>query len=418
MKNLLFLAYYFPPSGGVLRLVKLAKYLPQYGWRPLVVCPHPRGIYRFDPGLIREVRHCLVFRTPSLDPTFLFPARTDPQKIGGRRKSIDRWNRLFIPDNKIGWIPFAVSWGMRIARSYHPEAIFSSAPPYSSHLAAVVLKKIWPRPLVCDFRDAWSQPNTLNLYQARWQQRLNRRLEGWVVAQADLVTANNQNLLSGLQGIQNKNPDQRYLLPHGYDPEDFLARPEPGDGGSGFQIAYTGTLTPQRRLDVLLKALSLLRDEHPEVFKKIRVVVAGVSSRHDQQTVQAFGLESSFEFRPFLPHDDIIRLLLESDALWMVMSPEEGPAVTPSKAFEYLGAARPILASVPSPGPIADLIAETRSGRVLAPDDYRSLAASILDLYRQKEVGRLDHRPHNLERYDRRQMARAFAEKLDALVKR
>jgi len=418
MKDLLFLAYYFPPSGGVLRLVKLAKYLPHYGWRPLVVCPRPRGIYRYDPGLIDEAGRCPVFRTGSLDPTFLFPPRTDALKIGGRRRSIDRWNRLFIPDNKIGWIPFAVSCGLKIARSFPIKAIFSSAPPYSSHLAAAILKKILHRPLICDFRDAWSQPNTLNLHQSPWQREVNRRLERWVMDRADLVAANNQNLLLGLQGITNKAHHQRCLLSHGFDPEDFRIQSKPEPSGSGFQIAYTGTLTPQRRLDVLLKALNLIREENPEVFSKLRVVVAGVFSPHDQQSVRNCGLEGTFQFHSFQPHHRIVQLLLESDALWMVMGPEEGPAVAPSKAFEYLGAGRPILASVPSPGPIADLLSETHSGRAFAPDDHRSLARSIVELCLLKQKGRLAHHPRNLARYDRRLIAGAFAEKLDDLVKR
>ena len=38
-RSVLYLAYFFPPRGGaaVQRSLKFAKYLPQFGWRPLVV---------------------------------------------------------------------------------------------------------------------------------------------------------------------------------------------------------------------------------------------------------------------------------------------------------------------------------------------------------------------------------------------
>ena len=38
MKNLLFITYHFPPTGGsgVQRGLKFAKYLPQFGFRPII----------------------------------------------------------------------------------------------------------------------------------------------------------------------------------------------------------------------------------------------------------------------------------------------------------------------------------------------------------------------------------------------
>ena len=38
-KKALIIAYYFPPAGGsaVQRILKFVKYLPQYGWQPVVL---------------------------------------------------------------------------------------------------------------------------------------------------------------------------------------------------------------------------------------------------------------------------------------------------------------------------------------------------------------------------------------------
>ncbi len=418
MRNLLFLAYYFPPSGGVLRLVKLAKYLPEFGWRPLVVCPRPRGIYRHDPELLAELGTSLIFRTTSLDPTFLMPPRTDAAKIRGRRKAIDRLNQLFVPDNKLGWVPFAVSCGLKLSRSHTIDAIFSSAPPYSSHLAGVLLKKLLRRPLVCDFRDAWSQPNTLNLRLPSWHRTMNRALERWVMSHSDLTTCINRPIMEGLQGFGAANSGRFCLLPQGYDPEDF---PE----GSGtmpdkehFIIAYTGTITEHRRLDVLARAFSSLRQGHPDLEKKLLFTLAGVHQPADLDPFLQHGLADRLQYQGYLPHKRIVEMLRQADALWMVVGQREGPTVSTSKIYEYLGARRPILASVPPEGPAAALIRETGCGQVFAPDDHLSLAEAIAKLCRDKFSGR-----HAgavgwaaVVKYDRLQIARRFAGQLDELV--
>lgn len=418
MRNLLFLAYYFPPSGGVLRLVKLAKYLPQFGWRPLVVCPRPRGIYRHDPGLLSELGGSCIYRTVSFDPTFFLPVRTDAAMIKARRGTIDRVNRFFVPDNKIGWVPFAVSCGLRLSRSRPIDAIFSSAPPFSSHLAGVLLKKILGRPLICDFRDAWSQPNTLNLRLPAWHRRLNRLLEGWVVSHSDSVTAINQPILQGLQGFHPRLNSKFRLLPQGFDPEDFPFRNDVAPDPSGFTIAYTGTITEHRRLDVMARAIETIRTVRPNLAKGLVFEMAGVHRPEDLQPFYRSGLAEHFRVQGYLQHDQILKMLRRADALWLVIGPREGPTVSTSKIYEYLGARKPILASVPTDGPAAALIRETGTGLVFDPEDHRTLAEAIAQLYRDKVAGRSASwgAPTSVANYDRRQIACRFARQLDALI--
>ncbi|MDI6739276.1 MAG: glycosyl transferase family 1, partial [Candidatus Edwardsbacteria bacterium] len=156
MKRLLVLSYYFPPLGmsGVQRVLKLVKYLPRFGWQPVVVTPGFTGTYAYDQDLLAEAA-APVFRTFSLDPLFLSPQKHDAG-LAARRGFLAWLNHWFIPDNKIGWIPFAVRAGMRAAQRYPIDAILSSAPPYSSHLAGVILKRALGKPLVSDFRDSWT----------------------------------------------------------------------------------------------------------------------------------------------------------------------------------------------------------------------------------------------------------------------
>jgi glycosyltransferase involved in cell wall biosynthesis len=61
--------------------------------------------------------------------------------------------------------------------------------------------------------------------------------------------------------------------------------------------------------------------------------------------------------------------------------------------FEYLAAARPILAVVPPDGAAANLIREAGAGIVVAPDDVAGMTAALRDLHRDWKAGTLDGAP-------------------------
>jgi len=46
MKKVLIITYYWPPAGGpgVQRVLKFAKYLPEFGWQPIILNDDKKGI--------------------------------------------------------------------------------------------------------------------------------------------------------------------------------------------------------------------------------------------------------------------------------------------------------------------------------------------------------------------------------------
>lgn len=413
MKRLLVLSYYFPPFGmsGVQRTLKFVKYLPEFGWQPVVLTVEARGSYGYDPGLLEEVPQAEIHRTLSLDPLFLSPKGQRPN-AAARRGWVAMANRLFVPDNKLGWIPFAVRRGLKIFHTAPIHAIYSTAPPFSSHLAALRLKVRSGRPLVCDFRDDWTG-NPLASYASRWHRKLDLSLEGKVLAGADRVTAVNRGILDALQQRHPQASRNKFrLLPQGFDPADFL--PASNKKSSEFLIAYAGTFVEKRSPEPLLKALALIRTENPEIFAAIRVALAGAHRRDDQLMVESLGMQDRVDFPGFLPHRESVALLQRADLLWLVIHPSEGSAVATGKIYEYLGAGKPILASVPPDGEAARLLEETGAGRDILPDDHRALAGAIRERFDQWKNGARDFQPR-VDRYNRRTIAGLLAGELNGL---
>jgi glycosyltransferase involved in cell wall biosynthesis len=416
MKNLLVLSYYYPPLGlsGVQRTLKFIKYLPEYGWNPIVITPSHRGSYAYDPSLVGEVSRTKTYRTLSFDPLFLSPAGHRTSTVNRRGLTVEL-NRWFIPDNKLGWVPFAVNAALRASRLHRIDAVYSTAPPYSSHLAAVLTKKIAQKPLVADFRDAWTDYTWAN-HPTGLHRRLDLALEGVVLKNSDRIIAVNQEILNGLRQAHPKTDPQKFdLISHGYDPQDFNS-PEKS-GGNFFRITYSGTFIKNRSPKLLLEALKILENKKPGSLARMEISFAGSYRPEDANLVSRWGFGDRVKFLGYLPHRESVGLLMRSDLLWLVMGPEETANVTPGKLFEYLGTRKPILASVP-PGETAGIIARTNAGTVVPSGDSQALAAALQKYISDWLAARPIYHGNQkiLKTYDRRYIAGQLARLLDGLA--
>jgi hypothetical protein len=72
MKRVLIITYYWPPSGGggVMRWLKMSKYLPEFGWQPVIYTPRKsRSFGNRDESLETEVHpETEIIRYPIWEP--------------------------------------------------------------------------------------------------------------------------------------------------------------------------------------------------------------------------------------------------------------------------------------------------------------------------------------------------------------
>src|SRR4051794_39505358 len=126
-QSVLYLAYFFPPRGGaaVQRSLKFARYLPQFGWRPLVVANG--GVVRDtatqvqDPTLLGELPPDAVVRYTSL---------TDDEKKDYDRAQSKFRQRLNVTDPMGWWCKPAVRLGLEMIRQYSPQIILVTMSPF------------------------------------------------------------------------------------------------------------------------------------------------------------------------------------------------------------------------------------------------------------------------------------------------
>ena len=96
MRKVLMIAYQFPPVGGsgVQRSAKFAKYLPLFGWEPVVLTRADTKMNLRDTSLLEELPKDLeIIRTPAYDLTVL------PSILNKVGKFI-AW-KILIPDGEV-----------------------------------------------------------------------------------------------------------------------------------------------------------------------------------------------------------------------------------------------------------------------------------------------------------------------------
>jgi hypothetical protein len=437
VKKVLIVTYYFPPSGGpgVQRVLKFVKYLPEFGWQPVVLTVQDGDYPARDESLLAEIpQHAIVYRTKIFEPYRLYRKLTgkavnmpvDVENIpqGGKKKSLTESlaefvrSTFFIPDARIGWYPYAVPQGLKIIKEQNIEAIYSSSPPYTTSVIARKLHRATRIPWVAGFRDPWtgflSTPD-------RWfiPRAIDERLERAVFNDANAIEAAWRGILKDVTG---KVPgiDQKKLVyhPNGFDREDYPTLKLKKN--KRFTVTYTGSMYGKRNPRTFLQAVEGLVSDGKVDPRKIHLKFIGRFGSEVREMLARSSIHDSIEVFSYLPHSESVEALLRSDALLLIVDEADGSdEIVPGKVFEYIGAQRPIIGLAPE-GAIAGLMRETRSGLVAANQDIPAIQAAFIECY----ANFLYHKPNfeqdreAVKQYDRREITRQLAALLDALSPR
>ena len=221
LKNVLMIAYSFPPAGGpgVQRTSKFVKYLRHYGWEPVVLTRDTIKMPLRDESLGKDIPDNIrIIRTKAWDLT------SGSRIMGLIGKFISR--KLLIPDSERLWEIFSRKEAGRVIESHNIRLIYTTSLPYSSHLMAIHLKEKYHHiPWVADFRDEWTNnPYILDNPHNLIRMSIERKMEKRVLETADYLITNTpimlKNFIENNLDIANLK-DRFFVIPNGYDPDDF-----------------------------------------------------------------------------------------------------------------------------------------------------------------------------------------------------
>ncbi len=435
MKKVLVLSPYFPPygGGGIIRIHNFVKYLPEKGYNPIVLALEPQyyeNLYAIS-DLEREYDDSVkVFRTPSLEPV----AREIKEKACGVKEKSYRdkillsilkqvANNFLIPDRMILWTPYAIKKGMEIIRAENIELIFSTSPPFATHLAACILSKLSRLRYLVDYRDDWVG----NSYYGTSYTAVRRGIEKWMERlilkdASGVVTVTEESLELFRQKYPDLDTGKIRLIPNGFDPDYFYSGNSgtaAGRNGGRINFVHTGSLTSKRDPVYFLTALRDLLREEPGYANRIKVSFLGFVHHKHQEMIKQLGLNGAYYQRHNLKPGEIASFIKDEADICLVFQrrSEGGSTAIPGKVYEYLASRKPILC-MDDNGATTKLLSNIGSNLNVAYDDVKGIKIQLKTIIEDYDriAEKFNWETCLLQKYDRRdhtgQLAEIFNEVL------
>ncbi len=435
MKSLLYITYYWPPSGGpgVQRSLKFTRYLPQFGYIPSVITVDPKWAYYplLDTSLEKEIPDYIkVYKTKTREPFRFYNITASQNKLPkpgfagegkpGFSQVLARTLRgnLFIPDPRKGWNKFLIAQALELIKQDIPAAIVTSSPPHSTQLAGLKLKQRTKIPWMADLRDPWTDIYYYDEFRhLPWIKHKDAQLELSVLENADailVVSPSIKNLF--LSKSAKISEDKIHVIPNGFDDEDFNSISNQPKNES-FTITYTGTLSTAYNIDALIHAVKHLKNSNPNI--KIHIQFIGKISPEILQSLKNNGLENMLSIIDYLPHREAITQMMAADVLLLAIPKiNENKGILTGKLFEYMATGNPILGIGPPDGDASKILDETHSGIMFDYDQNNEVLSFLRSHYEIWQKGdNLRRSSPKVEKYSRKALTAQLAQIIDQFAR-
>lgn len=300
-----------------------------------------------------------------------------------------------------------------------PDVVVASSPSLPAAAAAAGVARARRSRFLLEVRDLW--PDSAVAMGLVTNPRVigaARRMEHYCYRRADRIVALTEGIEQGVVQSGVVPAGRVTLITNGVDLDVV---PQASDAAhlpvadDAFVAMFVGAHGTYSSLETVLGAADLLRDD-----PGIRVVLVGGGDRKPALVEQAgaMGL-ANVTFVDPVPKRQVPAYLARADLCLLPYQDRDLFAgALPNKVFDYLGAARPILASAPV-GELTRLVDRAHCGWNVAPEDPGAMAQAIRAAAADRAEARArgaNGREYALEHYDRRALAARFVALVDDLA--
>jgi glycosyltransferase involved in cell wall biosynthesis len=401
--SVLVVSYIFPPVGevGAKRIASFCRYFPEAGVRPIVLTAQEK-FYSYQDGTALppagvEMERTTVWPTP-LDfyrrwKTGDGASATRTTEMTGSgtaaKAKMPTWlqrNALALlqtPDPYWGWYFPAINAGVKLIQKHRVAAIFSSGPPWISHMVARALKKKSRLAWFADFRDPWGHDPHQPKDKPGWKSWAEQALEASCVLRADRILCNTDRLRAlFLERYSGRDANHFLTLTNGFEDVTIPADLPPKTERRTF--LHVGWLYAQRRVDTFCQAIVKLIDSGHLERGTFEVVFLGhadpvIVASAQAKTPELFR-DQTIRFEDPVSWSEAQRRIWSADFLLAFQGSLR--LEIPAKIFEYIPTGKPILAIVKS-GALSDLLDSTGLGTWADPDDPNQIAKKIWEVVHQ-----------------------------------
>ncbi len=419
MKKVLFITYYWPPSGkaSLHWPLKIIKHLPKYGWQPSVLTVEEDTFSQQDETLSEDISPELkVIRAKSYEPFNIYKKfigkKEDDQLVTSETISksnrslshrISIWLRmnLFIPDARVGWYFPAVKAARKLIKDEKIDAIVSVGPPHSTHLIGKKISKKLNIPHVPVFIDPWVDIIYYKDFKrSKITLSIDNHLEKTVLQNAKAIVFVTETMQNDYIKKYNFIEGKSNVLYWGYNEEDFeriIVKKE------------------QKEEKVLVHAGNIFSYQNPPNFWKqikkenergnnIRIKFIGTVDPEIKKSITEEGLNEITEYCGFLPYNEMLKNISEADFLLVCASE---PRHVPGKLFEYLRTGNPIIAFGNNNEEVRQILENSNAGTMF---NYDESGKEFFSSYKN-----LKAEPSYVVRFDRKRISEELSKILNAI---
>jgi len=440
MKKVLMISYFFPPMGGVAvqRITKFCKFLPEFGWQPIVLTVK-NGYWTVWDHSNRDYKtgYEIIYRTPFYSPfTILTKLSFGKANFGttseDKGKAIEQpsWRKRAmrnismlwcVPDEFISWFFGAIYKGLWIINNHKPELIYANDGPHTCSIIALVLSKISGIPFISDFRDLWTGDPNFNP-RNRLEKKIQYQFEKQVLIEAQKIITVSNGCAEALSRPYGKTIFSKMeIINNGFDLDDFRngKLPDTFKKKNKFRIVYTGSFFGKFMSSKnFLAALSRFIQNSQLSESEIEVIFAGTRNGELGAIANKLQLDKYLYIYENLDHNIACSLQKSADLLLLIVySQSGGKNVLSAKLFEYFAAGAPILAIVPD-GEVKKTIKKTGTGMVANPDDEAEIEGCLTSLYEKIYIKRehFQRKEAEINKFNRRGQTKSLAEIFDEVA--
>lgn len=414
MGNILMISYFAPPYNipSAVRIGKFAKYLPEFGWNPIILTVKELGYYQKDWQQYEGINKNQIYRTESLDPIrFLnYFTKEKVQEIHRSKEGFtNKIKKLFVIDEKAGWMPFCYRKGKEIVINKKIDVIYCTTGGIYNHvITSYKLAKKFQKPLVVDIRDLWvDHPfKEITFYNkilsSYWEKKILKFADKVIVVTPGLK----KHYIEKYPFLDNK----MEVVTNGFDIENA----EYGNRIDNTEITFTfaGNFYKNLSPEDIFNAIP------DNINEKIKLQFIGnfrnqfwnLKQRFEERKLQ----NVEIEILPRMVKNKLYKYLDSADVLLIFLPQgEKYESILTTKLFDYLLHKKPILAFCSLKGDLAEFIKRGNLGFIVEAGnvkDGNKIIRKILDLKKCNKLHDIQRDEEFVNQYSRKNLTKQLAE--------
>ncbi len=410
--KLLLISYYWPPSGGsgVQRWLNFSNNLVKKGWDITVFTAKNANYPIIDNGLNRIVDKSIkVFRIPILEPTrFLKKNNSDNINSSNFINKFILWIRanIFFPDSRMFWIKKVAKQASDYIKQNDINCLITTAPPFSTHIIGLKIKRKTNIKWISDFRDPWSDFFQFKLLpMTSYQKNKHSNFEKKCLSFSDAVITTSPSLTKKFSLINSNS----YTITNGFN--SFKKNVETDK----FLLMYSGVMKSIQNPKNLWKILNEICIENKDFSNDLMVRFIGDFDNEIIANKDIKLIESKVKFEEYIEKSKLDIEISKANVLILTsVNLKDANNIIPGKLFYYFSFKRPIIAFSNLNSDVSDIISKSKTGKVFDFMSHVDLKNHILELYSEYRSKKNSFDPTGIASYSYKNLS----ENVDALLKK